>query len=96
MQIPAETAGVLTAIIELIGRIRLADPEAGAILSGAHLRVSFDSRETQLLISLVDDHGRGHAAMAIHADPADVATFGRVGVPEPVFGLGDRPGGFAS
>jgi len=83
LRIPAETAALLEAIFDVFGSLKQQFPPfEQAVASGASARLSFDTRERVLLVSVVDEHGHGHPLAAIVADPFDRAGFGLIGLPE--------------
>jgi len=87
IQVPHETAEFLHRVIDLLGRLKAADPDLAIALEHGAARVSFDAGERVICISVVDADGHGHPLIAIQADPFDRAMFGCAGVPTPVHGL---------
>lgn len=84
MHVREETAELVLAAIRLLERLAADVPELAGALAERRVRVAFDFAERVLLVSVVDDAGRGRALLAIDADPAHGDAFGDVGVPMPI------------
>jgi hypothetical protein len=90
MKLPDPTAAAAASLFRLWEAILDADPALNELVGRREVRISFDTRERLLLISVLDQQGRGTAVAAVQADPFD-AAFGTVGWPEPVCGTCGAP-----
>lgn len=85
---PRETALIVEAIGVLVDALRHDSGELASVFDRLAFRMSFDSREKLILLSMIHPStGVATPFVAVHADPQDREQFGTVGIPAPVVGL---------
>lgn len=87
-QFPRETALVVEAIAVLVDALRHDSGELASVFDRIAFRLSFDSREKLILLSMIHPStGAATPFVAINADPHDREQFGAAGLPAPIVGL---------
>jgi hypothetical protein len=87
LKLPTETATLLHAVFDLLGRLKASDEALAAELEQGAARVTVDCGERMILVAVVDRDGHGHPLVAVQADAFDREEFGAVGVPVAVPGM---------